>query len=321
DRTVIERIRDPLVHMLRNAVDHGMETPEQRQAAGKPETATLRLAAFQEHGYIVVTVEDDGRGIDAERLRQSAVKKGLMTAEAAARLSDSEAIDLIFLPGFSTAEKTTDVSGRGVGLDIVKTNIESINGFVNLETKVGKGTKFILRLPLTLATIQSLLFRVGQTVYAVPLIFVLEAVIAQVEQVSTIQGQEVIRVRDAVVPLLRLRAAFLNNGQNTPGTVLADASQGQAPTQTQVVVVRLGERFVGLAVDSLMELQEVMAKSLGSYMGQVKGIAGVSILGDGQVVLILDVPTLISTYLARGGPKPDRGSLATAGAVKSGGPG
>jgi two-component system chemotaxis sensor kinase CheA len=331
DRTVIERIRDPLVHMLRNAVDHGMETPEQRQAAGKPETGTLRLAAFQEHGYIVVTVEDDGRGIDAERLRQSAVKKGLMTAEAAARLTDSEAIDLIFLPGFSTAEKTTDVSGRGVGLDIVKTNIESINGFVNLETKVGKGTKFILRLPLTLATIQALLFRVGQTVYAVPLIFVLEAVIAQVEEVSTIQGQEVIRVRDAVVPLLRLRAAFLKHGQKTPDTILADGppepdpSQGQARgqtlSQTQVVVVRLGERFVGLAVDFLMELQEVMAKSLGSYMGQVKGIAGVSILGDGQVVLILDVPTLISTYLARGGPKLDRGSLAMAGAGRSGGPG
>ncbi len=321
DRTVIERIRDPLVHMLRNAVDHGMEMPEERKAAGKPEAGNLRLAAFQEHGYIVVTVEDDGRGINAERIRESAVKKGVITAEAAARLTESESLDIIFLPGFSTAEKTTNVSGRGVGMDIVKTNIESINGFVHLETRVGKGAKFILRLPLTLATIQALLFRVGHTVYAVPLIYVLEAVITQPQDISRIQGQEVIRVRDAVAPLLRLRNAFIrnayNNGNDGNGknghsldTVVADVSASPVDTQTQVVVVRLGDRFVGLAVDELMELQEVMAKSLGSYMGQVKGIAGVSILGDGQVVLILDVPTLINTYLARPGRKAERGGMA-----------
>jgi len=300
DRTVIERIRDPLVHMLRNSVDHGMETPEQRRAAGKPESGSIRLAAFQEHGYIVITVEDDGRGIDAKKVRQSAIKKGILTAEAAARLTESESLDLIFLPGFSTAEKTTDVSGRGVGMDIVKTNIESINGFVNLETEVGQGTKFILRLPLTLATIQALLFRVGQTIYAVPLVYVLEAVKAEPAEISSIQGKEVIRVRDAIVPLLRLRAAFLKDAQES---VVDNESRPATPVQTasQVVVVRLGERFVGLAVDALMELQEVMVKSLGNYLGQVKGVAGVSILGDGQVVLILDVPTLINTYLARGG--------------------
>jgi two-component system chemotaxis sensor kinase CheA len=261
-----------------------------------------------------VTVEDDGRGIDPERIRQSAVSKGVITAAAAGRLTESESLDIIFLPGFSTAEKTTEVSGRGVGMDIVKTNIESINGFVQLETKVGKGAKFILRLPLTLATIQSLLFRVGPTVYAVPLIYVLEAVIVQAREISTVQGQEVIRIRQAVAPLLRLRSAFLSRGKDGTGetSVVADAPTVQAATQCQVVVVRLGDRFVGLAVDALMELQEVMAKSLGQYMGQVKGIAGVSILGDGQVVLILDVPSLINTFLANGVRKAGRSGVASA---------
>ncbi len=292
DRTVIEKIRDPMIHLLRNSVDHGIETPAERLAAGKPEEGTLTLTAFQEHSYIIIVVEDDGRGIDPEKVRSSAVKKGIISADAASRLSDSEAVELIFAPGFSTAEQTTDVSGRGVGMDIVKTNIESINGFVELDTKVGRGCKMTVRLPLTLATIQALLFSVDNTVYAVPLVYVLEAVNLEPGDVQTIEGKEVIRLRGTVVPLLRVSQAFkLAKGES------------DGPEKTHVVVVRVADKLVGLAVDALRELQEITVKSLGNYMGDVKGIAGVSILGDGQVVLIMDVPTLISTSIDKGGNK------------------
>ena len=290
DRTVIERIRDPLVHLLRNSIDHGIETPEERIAAGKPEAGNLKLTAFQEHSYIVIVVEDDGRGIDPEKVRLAAINKGIISAEAAARLSDSESVELIFAPGASTAEQTTDVSGRGVGMDIVKTNIESINGFVELDTKVGEGCKMTVRLPLTLATIQALLFSVENTIYAVPLVYVLEAVNLEPGDVQTIEGNEVIRLRGTVVPLLRVSQAF---------KLAKEESEG--PEKTHVVVVRIADKLVGLAVDALRELQEITVKSLGNYMGDVKGIAGVSILGDGEVVLILDVPTLISTSISRSG--------------------
>ncbi|MDA0734670.1 MAG: chemotaxis protein CheA [Chloroflexi bacterium] len=295
DRTVIEHIRDPLVHLLRNSVDHGIETPEERVAQGKPGAGTLKLSAIQENSYIIITVEDDGKGIDAKRVKESSVRKGIISAEVASRMTDAEALDLIFSPGASTAEQTTDISGRGVGMDIVKTHIESINGFVKLDTKVGEGTKFTLMLPLTLATLQALLFSVDKTVYAVPLVYVLEAVIIDSGEISTIEGNEVIRLRDNVVPLLRLKTVFNSN------------HQGFNPDdKTYIVVVRFGDRLVGLCVDSLIELQDVTVKSIGTYMGDVKGIAGVSILGDGQVVLILDIPTLISTSIAKTGPKLDR---------------
>ena len=290
DRTVIERIRDPLVHLLRNSIDHAIETPEERIAAGKPEAGTLKLTAFQEHSYIVIVVEDDGRGIDPEKVRQSAVSKGIISAEAAARLSDSESVELIFAPGTTTTEQTTDVSGRGVGMDIVKTNIESINGFVELDNRIGRGCKMTVKLPLTLATIQALLFSVDNTVYAVPLVYVLEAVNLEPGDVQTIEGNEVIRLRGTVVPLLRVSQAFnLAKGES------------EGPEKTHVVVVRIADKLVGLAVDALRELQEITVKSLGNYMGDVRGIAGVSILGDGEVVLILDVPTLVSTSITKAG--------------------
>ena len=292
DRTVIERIRDPLIHLLRNSIDHGIETPEERTAAGKPETGTLKLTAYQEHRYIVIEVEDDGRGIDPEKVRRATVEKGIISAEAAARMSDGEAVELIFAPGASTAEQTTDISGRGVGMDIVKTNIESINGFVELDTKVGQGCKMTVMLPLTLATIQALLFSVDNTVYAVPLVYVLEAVNLEPGDVQTIEGNEVIRLRSTVVPLLRVSQAF---------KLAKGASEGAE--KTHVVVVRIADKLVGLAVDALRELQESTVKSLGNYMGDVKGIAGVSILDDGEVVLILDVPTLISTSISKSGNK------------------
>jgi two-component system chemotaxis sensor kinase CheA len=287
DRTVIDRIRDPLVHLLRNSVDHGLETPEERRQAGKPETGTVRLSAIHEQGHIVITVEDDGRGIDARKVRESAVSKGMLSSEAASRLSDSEALNLIFLPGASTAAKTTDISGRGVGMDIVKSNIEAINGFVNVKTKVGEGTRFTLRLPLTLATLQALLVSLNDTAYAIPLVYVLEAVAIRSEEISTVERNEVIRLRGKVIPLIRLR------------TILGidEGAEGDRNGQTWVVVVKFGERLVGIGVDALIELQEIVVRSLGRYIGNVKGVAGASILGDGKIVLILDISTLMGLAL------------------------
>lgn len=293
DRTVIDRIRDPLVHLLRNCVDHGIETPSQRKAAAKPEAGLVQLSAYHEQGHIVITVQDDGRGIDTHKVKDSAVKKGLLSAEAASRLSEAEALELIFIPGSSTAEKTTDVSGRGVGMDIVKSNIEAINGLVSVDTTVGEGTNFTLRLPLTLATLRALLVSVNETLYAVPLVYVLETVVRDQSEISTVGGKEIIRLRGNIVPVVWL-SAVLGTGSSMP-TNLGKVS---------IVVVRFRERLFGLAVESLAELQEIVVKSLGEYIGNVKGVAGASILGDGQVVLILDVATLIHTELqgaTRGG--------------------
>ena len=283
DRSVIERIRDPLVHLLRNAVDHGIEAPEQRSNAGKPETGVIRLSAYHEQGHIVITIEDDGRGINPDALRESAARKGLIPAETASRLSDAEAIDLIFMPGVSTAKQATEVSGRGVGMDIVRTSVQAINGFVLVDTKMGRGTTFMLKLPLTLATLQALLVSSDRTLYALPLVYVLETVKLEAGQIHTVGGNEAIRLRGDVVPLLRLSS-----------TLRAGAKMVKGSDNAFAIVVRCGERRIGLAVDSLMETQEIMVKSLGRYIGDVRGIAGASILGDGRVVLILDVPSLIT---------------------------
>ena len=294
DRTVIERIRDPLVHLLRNAIDHGIETPDKREAAGKPAEGTIKLSATQEQGYIIIKVADDGKGIDPVLLRAASVKKGLITSEAAERLTDAEAIDLIFAPGASTAAETTEVSGRGVGMDIVKTNIESINGFVTVETTLGESTTINLRLPLTLATVQALLVTLNDTIFAIPAVYVLEVRNIESWEIETVEGNEVIRSRGSVVPLLRLERVFsrLLSGQQS----LKEA--------TPVVVVKLGERLVGLAVQSLMEMQEIMVKSLAKGLGDIKGIAGASILGDGNAVLIIDIPTLIQSTLMKGPAEP-----------------
>ena len=313
DRTVIERIRDPLVHLLRNALDHGLEPPDQRKAMGKPETAVVRLSAAHAEGYIVITVQDDGRGIDPKMIRESAANNGIVSPEMAARVSDSEAMDLIFMPGMSTAKKTTEVSGRGVGMDIVKANIEAINGFVNLDSTIGEGTTFTLKLPLILATVRALLVSLDDTVYAVPVVHVIEAVKLGAADIQTIDRKEVFRLREAVVPLLRLKSTLdgvTHDGRsqefsdpedsNGAETQLATAvAQRASATDTYVVVVRFGERLVGLGVDSLIELQEIVVKSVGNNAGAGTGIAGASILGDGQVVLILDVPTLIAAAVFR----------------------
>ena len=281
DRSVVEHVRDPLVHLLRNAVDHGIEDSEERKASGKPETAIVKLSACHEEGHIVITVEDDGKGIDASVVRKSAVMKGFISAEDAARMTDDEAINLIFGAGLSTAAKATEVSGRGVGLDIVRNNIEALNGYVIINTEVGRYTKFTLRLPLTLATIDSLLVTCNLALYAIPLVSVLEIVRLNSQEIKTISGREVIKLRGSVLPMLRL-------------SKLLCMEQSAATTDLMfVVIVRSRDKQIGLAVDSLLGNEQIVVKSLSKHLGDVQGISGASILGNGELALIIDVPSLI----------------------------
>lgn len=277
----VEEIGDPLVHLLRNAIDHGVESAEDRRAADKPEAATVRLAAEHVENSIVITVEDDGRGIDHERIRANAVEKGIISPEAAARLGEGEAVDLIFASGFSTAAEVTDVSGRGVGMDIVRTNVERLGGTVEVETKLGRGSRFRLRLPLTLAIVQALLIRVAEGTYALPLGAVTETLRVPRAEIQRMQRQEAILLRGRVLPIVRLDRVF------------GCARTMEEQADVLVVAVKVGERQVGLAVDRLLGEQEVVIKSLGRLIGDVPGISSAAILGDGTVALIVDVPALI----------------------------
>ncbi|MDY6907055.1 MAG: chemotaxis protein CheA [Chloroflexota bacterium] len=282
DRTIIEQMRDPLLHLLRNAVDHGIEPVSERKAVGKPEKGTIRLSACQEQNHIVIRVQDDGRGIDAEKVKRSTVDKGLIAAEEASRLAVAEVMDLIFAPGVSTAERATEVSGRGVGMDVVRTNIEALGGSVSLESTLGRGTTFTMRLPLTLATINGLLVSSSGTVYVIPMASMVEVLKVEPQEIKTIMGKEVVRLRDNVLPLLRLDREFSNH-----------RAEERDIDGTLVSVVKAGEKAVGLAVDSVMEPQDTVVKPLGKYIGGVRGIAGATILGDGRVALILDTATLV----------------------------
>jgi two-component system chemotaxis sensor kinase CheA len=290
DRSVIDEIGDPLLHLLRNAVDHGVEPPAERRAAGKSPEATVRLAARHEENHIVIEVADDGRGIDPRRVRESAVRKGLLSPEAAARLSDEEAINLIFAPGFSTAERVTDVSGRGVGMDVVRTNIEKIGGSVRVQTQVGAGTTFVITLPLTLAIIRALLVRVGEAVFTIPLSSVQETLRVRTDAIRTVHQREVVLIRGQALPLVRLADLFGGRGRSAEPA----ASDGR-----YVVVVRSGRTELGLVVDRLIGEQEVVIKSIGGVLGEVDGIAGATILGDGRVSMIVDVPKVVDRLAAR----------------------
>ena len=287
DRSIIEHLRDPLLHLLRNSVDHGVETPEERTAAGKPETGTVTLSAFQSQDNIIIRLKDDGKGIDPAVLRKTAVTKNLFSAEDAAKLTDEEAINLIFASGFSTAKKVTEVSGRGVGLDVVKTNVEVMNGSVSVESQVGKGTIFTLALPLTLAIIPALLVKIGKSVCAVPLSSIIETSHLEIKNVKTISGREVTMFRGNILPLLRMTEAF--GWQNNAGKENRDG---------YIVVVRYAGTQVGLIVDALMEQQELVLKSLDEFVGGGNSFSGASIMGDGTVVLIIDVASLIKGAVA-----------------------
>ncbi len=281
DRSMIEEINDPLIHLVRNAIDHGIESPQERRAAGKPERGTVTLNAWHEQGRIILTVADDGRGIDANFLRKKVVKKGLMTAEEAASLSDEQAVELIFLPGFSTAEKVTDISGRGVGMDIVQTNIQRVNGSIHIETALGRGTTFQIVLPLTLAIVPTLLVRVGEATFAIPLVMVLETLRLSAADIKTIRQKPVTLLRGSVLPLVHLRELY------------ALRDEEKAHKRLFAVVIQSGKHRVGLVVDAFMGEEEVVVKSLGKFVGEVPGISSAAILGDGSITLIVDVPALL----------------------------
>jgi two-component system, chemotaxis family, sensor kinase CheA len=276
DRSVVDEIGDPLIHLIRNAMDHGLETPEERLAAGKSRGGTLVLAAVHEGNQIIISIKDDGRGIDTERVGRKAIEKGLITEEQFTAMGQREVFDLLFLPGFSTKEKATDLSGRGVGMDVVKTNIKKLNGLIEIKSTKGAGSEFILRLPLTLAIIQSLLVEVVGEIYSIPLSSVLETIRVDQRKFHLIGGQEVLKLRDIVLPLIRLQKVF--NVQ----------PRGETEDFCYVVVVGAAEKRMGLVVTRLVGQQEVAIKSLGNYLANIPGIAGSTILGDGRVALIID---------------------------------
>jgi two-component system chemotaxis sensor kinase CheA len=278
DKAIIDEIGEPLVHMIRNSIDHGIETPDVRIRNGKTPTGTVLLAAAQESNHVVITIMDDGRGIDADAVRRKAIERGMLKGEQA--LSDREAIQLIFTQGFSTAEKVTEVSGRGIGLDVVLKAIERLNGLVEVESVPGIGSKFIIQLPLTLAIIVTLLVEVADRTYAIPLSSVVETLRFAKEEIQHIHGRDTLRIRDHIVPLIRLADVFDLPRQ-------ADEGRGFA------VILGRGDKQIGLVVDHLQGQQEVVIKALDeSVISGSTAIAGATIMGDGRVVLIVDVPAL-----------------------------
>jgi len=281
DRSVVDEIGDPLIHLIRNALDHGLETPDVRMAAGKPRCGTLVLAAAHEGNQIIISIKDDGNGIDTDRVGRKAVEKGLLSEEQLASMSQRELFDLIFLPGFSTKDKASDLSGRGVGMDVVKTNIKKLNGLIEIKSEKGKGSEFILRLPLTLAIIQSLLVDVEGEVYSIPLSSVLESLKVDQRQFHLIGNREILKLRDMVLPLVRLDRVF------------GVERREELNDYCYVVVVGTVEKRIGLVVTRLVGQQEVAIKSLGRYLANIPGIAGSTILGDGRVALIIDPVSLI----------------------------
>lgn len=282
DRTVIDEIGDPLIHILRNSADHGLETREDRAAANKSAIGNIYLRAYQDGNNVVIEVEDDGRGINIDKVRNKIVEKGLESSEIVSSLSNKEVVEYLFRPSFSTADKVTDLSGRGVGLDVVKTKIEAIGGMVEVETEPGKGSKFIIRIPLTLAIIQALLVKIGNEKYAIPLGSIQEIDNVKQSDIRMVRNQEVILLRNMVIPMVRLDKIL-----SVPGAVSDQDKKGLT-----CVIVKKGDKQSAFLVDALIGQQEIVIKSLGKVMSGIKCIAGATILGDGNVALILDVNSL-----------------------------
>jgi two-component system, chemotaxis family, sensor kinase CheA len=279
DKTIVDEVGEPLMHLLRNCVDHGLEMPEAREAKGKSRTGTIKLNAYHEGNQIIIEVSDDGGGIDLEKVRARGIKQGLISADD--RLPDRDLIELIFTPGFSTAEVISDVSGRGVGMDVVKKNITRLKGIFDVDSVSGQGTRFTIKLPLTLAIIQALLVRVVEELYAIPLDSVIESQRVEMPDVRSVHGNEVITLRGQVVPLLRIADFFELGGQRDPDKVM-------------IVIVGLQGRQVGLVVDSFEGEQEIVIKPLSDVVGRIPGISGATILGNGSISLIIDVHSLVS---------------------------
>ena len=281
DRTVVDEIGDPLMHLLRNSADHGLESAEVRAQRGKPEQGSIFLDAYQDGNNVVIEVRDDGNGIDVEAVKKKAIERGTITPEQAENMADKDVIGLLFLPSFSTSEKVTDVSGRGVGLDVVKSKIESLSGEVEVKTKLGEGSTFIIRLPLTLAIIQALMVEVGGEKYAIPLGSIQTIEDVEPAEIKYVQAKEVINLRGTVIPLIRLNEVLDNESTKKPDENLL------------VIIVKKGDKLAGLVVDELMGQQEIVIKSLGNYINKNKIISGATILGDGEIALILDTNALL----------------------------
>ncbi|MDE6737625.1 MAG: chemotaxis protein CheA [Lachnospiraceae bacterium] len=281
DRTVVDEIGDPLMHLLRNSADHGLESAEVRRERGKPEVGSIFLEAYQDGNNVVIEVRDDGNGIDTEAVRNKAIEKGIITPEQAENMSEKDSVDLLFHAGFSTAKVVSDVSGRGVGLDVVKSKIEALSGEVEVKTKLGEGSSWIIRLPLTLAIIQALMVEIGDEKYAISLGSIQTIEDISPDDVELVQNKEVIQIRDSVIPLIRLNDILDIDSKKDPKENLV------------VVVVKKGDKLAGLVVDELIGQQEIVIKSLGKYISKCKIISGATVLGDGEVALILDANTLI----------------------------
>ncbi len=280
DRTVVDQIGDPLQHLLRNSADHGLETAEVRAERGKPETGTIFLNAYQEGNNVIIQVGDDGNGIDVEAVKKKAVERGVITQEQADVMTQKEAVNLLFMPSFSMAKTITDISGRGVGLDVVKSNIEALGGDVEVKTKLGEGSTFTVRLPLTLAIIQALLVKIREEQYAIALGSITSIEDVPVSDIKYVEAKEVIHLRDTVIPLVRLDRVL-------------DVEPKDDPEHLTVVIVKRGDQQAGLVVDDLIGQQEIVIKSLGKYINGNKLISGATILGDGEVALIIDANTLM----------------------------
>lgn len=281
DRTVVDEIGDPLMHMLRNSADHGLEPNDVRVANGKPEVGSIFLDAYQDGNNVVIEVRDDGGGINTEAVKKKAIERGTITAEQAESMSEKEIVDLLFLPSFSTAKSVTDVSGRGVGLDVVRSKIEALSGEVEVKTKYGEGSTFTIRLPLTLAIIQALMVVIGNEKYAISLGSIQTIEDISPDEIKLVQNKEVIHIRGTVIPIIRLNK------------ILDIESTKDEKSSMTVIIVKKGDKQAGLVVDELIGQQEIVIKSMGKFIKVPKIISGATILGNGEVALILDANTLI----------------------------
>jgi len=286
DKLIVEDISDPMMHIIRNAIDHGIESPESRMQAGKDEKGSIKISSFQKGNHVVIEVEDDGSGIDVEKVKAKALQKGLV--QDVGTVSDKEALDFIFLPGFSTTDKVSEVSGRGVGMDVVKNNISAISGMVDIETRKGEGTRFIITLPITLAIIKALIVSCAGRTYSIPITSVLETLLITDQDIRTVERKEVIQLRETTLPLLRLDRFFCIERSNAP------------EKEFYVVVVGVAEKRLGIIVDDLLGQQDIVIKSMGESFRRIRGISGAADLGDQRTILVLDVGGMISETMRTG---------------------
>ncbi len=286
DKLIVEDISDPMMHIIRNAIDHGIESREIRAARGKDEKGTIRISSYQKGNHVVIEIEDDGGGIDVDKVKSKALQKGLVNDISA--VSDRDAIDFIFLPGFSTNETVSDVSGRGVGMDVVRNNISAVSGMVDIETRKGEGSRFIITLPITLAIIKALIIRCSGRTYALPITSVLESLLMTDKDIMTVERKEVIQLRESTLPLLRLDHYFDIHRSDEP------------PKEFYVVVVGVAEKRLGIVVDDLICQQDIVIKPLGESFKRFRGVSGAADLGDQRTILVLDIGGIINETMRSG---------------------